>query len=120
VTAGEQAPVRPAFDAGVDSDDRGRLVLTIKARRALGAMTVELLDHHRIATRKLTRAIGAGTTRFPLDGDLKLLHLQLGRWHGWAELHCMDGCRLSGLETDEELRAARAAAARAPAAHDPD
>jgi hypothetical protein len=113
------APARPAFGAGVDWDDNGRRFLTIKARRALGAMTIELLDHHRVATRKLTRTIRAGTTRFPLDGDLKMLHLQIGRWHGWAELHCMDGCGLGGLETDQEMRAARAKA-RAAAAHDPD
>jgi hypothetical protein len=72
-------------------------------------MTIELLDHHRVARRKQTRAIRAGVTRFPIDVEMKMLHFQLGRWHGWAELQCMDGCRLSGLETDEERRAARTA-----------
>jgi hypothetical protein len=108
------APARPAFDISIDRDGGSPLVLMIKARRALGTMTVELLDHHRVPTRKLTRTIRAGANRIALDGDFKLLHVQLGRWHGWAELHCMDGCYLNGFETDREVRAARAAADAAP------
>jgi hypothetical protein len=113
------APARPAFNALVDPDGDSPQILTIKARRALGTMTIELLDHHRVPTRKLTRAIRAGANRIPLNGDFDLLHVQIGRWHGWAELHCMDGCFLDGFETDREVRAARAAALAAPAA-DPD
>jgi len=89
------APAQPPFDAGVGTDARGRNFLVISARRALGAMTIELLDHHRVAVKRLTRAIGAGTTRIPFDfeggGELPIVHFQVGLWHGWKEFHYMEG-----------------------------
>jgi hypothetical protein len=92
------APARPPFEADVDQDARGRDLLVITARRALGAMTIELLDHHRVPIRRLTRTIGAGTTRIPFDfasdDNLPVVHFQIGLWHGWRERHCMEGCRL--------------------------
>jgi Protein of unknown function (DUF3160) len=91
------APPRPPFHAAVNRNASEQSVVMITARRAIGAMTIELLDHHGVATKKVTRTIGAGTTRVPFDfgfDNLPVVHFQVGLWHGWAELHCMDGCFL--------------------------
>jgi hypothetical protein len=74
----------------------------IKAPRALGALVVEVLDHHRLPIQRLVRRIGAGTTRFRFDpkneGTRATIRFQVGRWSGYSELHCMDGCWISPPE----------------------
>jgi hypothetical protein len=88
----------PPFEVGIDQSDSGQQFVMIVARRALGPMTIELLDHHRVPIRRLTRTIGRGTTRIPFDlssdQSLPVVHVQAGLWHRWGELHCVDGCGL--------------------------
>jgi hypothetical protein len=56
----------------VDKGSAPRGVFTVRARRAIGPVRVELLDHHYAALASLTRPVGAGSTRFvlrPRGGD---------------------------------------------------
>jgi hypothetical protein len=96
------APPAPAFDISFDGDDEGHRYLLVEAPRALGAMTIEEYDHHRVAIQRVTRRIAAGKTRIPFElkyvTNLPVIHVQVGRWHGWTEVHCGDGCRLTGFE----------------------
>jgi hypothetical protein len=95
------APPAPAFEAQIEPRE-DHLYLAIKAPRALGALVVEVLDHHRLPIQRLTRRIGAGTTRFAFDPKLETtratVRFRIGRWSGYSELHCMDGCWISPPE----------------------
>jgi hypothetical protein len=74
------APLPPelALDGHVceqDEVDKGtvpRGVFTVRAKRSIGPVRVELLDHHYAPVASLTRPVGAGSTRFvlrPRGGD---------------------------------------------------
>jgi hypothetical protein len=75
------APPAPAFEAKLEHDDE-YLYFAITAPRALGTLVVEVLDHHRLPIQRLTRRIGAGTTRFRFDpkieGTRATLRFQVG------------------------------------------
>jgi hypothetical protein len=75
---------------------------SVEAKRALGKVTLEGLDHHRLPLVSQTRDVGPGKTLFRLqpkqkgpDGDevyVEMIHIKVGKWDGWGELQCMDGC----------------------------
>jgi hypothetical protein len=96
------APPKPPFEVQIEPGDDDHRYLVVKAPRALGALTVETLDHHRLPVQHATRRIAAGTTRFRFDPKLETargtLRFTVGRWSGYSELHCMDGCWLSPPE----------------------
>ena len=86
--------------------------LMLNAPRALGPMTIELLDHHRVPLHKKVVNIVAGMNKIdmrrPKRADGKddehefwphIIHFQLGNWHGYGELSCMNGCRPWGWGT---------------------
>jgi len=93
----------PRFEAKVEPDGDGNLDVVITAPRALGTLIFEELDHHRLPMQRRTRYIGAGTTRFRFTPKFdraarSTLRFQIGRWSGYSELHCMDGCWISPPE----------------------
>lgn len=78
--------------------------IVVEAPAALGNLTIELRDHHRVTTRKLTRAVRAGKTVFAFprqkqteDGgngeSAEFLVFTTGKFFAESELKCMeDGC----------------------------
>jgi hypothetical protein len=95
------APPAPAFTAQFDPRDDHR-DFAITAPHALGTLVVEVLDHHRLPIQRFVWHIGAGTTRFRFDpkteGTLATIRFRVGRWSGYSELHCMDGCGITPPE----------------------
>jgi hypothetical protein len=103
------APPDPSFSAKLGSDEKYNSILTVTAKRALGPMTIEFLDHHRNVLTKHSMNIVAGVNRLlikayrepkeddpPVDYDHEkqphMVHFQVGLWHGYDLLRCMDGC----------------------------
>ena len=62
---------------------------TITTDTALGPVTVELYDHHRVALSSVTRDIKPGATTFPsikLGKGVEGVHLRVGPFDGWYDL----------------------------------
>jgi Protein of unknown function (DUF3160) len=96
------APPAPRFRTYIDHDRADNMYVVIEAPRSLGPMTIEELDHHRVPIQRFVRQIRAGRTRVrwePSSGEPRpMLRFSVGRWSGWSELRCMDGCWLSDPE----------------------
>jgi hypothetical protein len=98
------APPEPSFFAWPEWSDTAQ-VIAVTAKRWLGAMTIELLDHHRMPIARRAVSIGAGTQRVAIvlptgeghERSPHIVHFQVGNWHGWGEIRCMDGCRRWGF-----------------------
>lgn len=80
------APPRPTFTIDWQEEHKA---LEIVAPRALGAATLELLDHHRVAKRRIVRTLPAGRTRVRESRNLASAAARLGmapvslaRWIG--------------------------------------
>jgi hypothetical protein len=93
------APPEPSFRVQHETRwnvEPKQFVLTFESKTALGNVTVELLDHHRVPIAKASRYVGAGQTTlaFPYNEDQRAetIHFQVGLWHGWGEPRCSDGC----------------------------
>ena len=56
--------VTQASGGGQPGGDTTPLTLAVRSSRSLGAVTVELLDHHRVAYESLTLPVGKGVTKF--------------------------------------------------------
>jgi hypothetical protein len=67
-------------------------VAKVTAGGAIGAITIEPLDHHRLPNGpKVTRRLRAGETSIPIrtrkaEAEISVLHLQIGDFHDWLEL----------------------------------
>jgi hypothetical protein len=67
----------------------------VRSTRALGSVTIELLDHHGVLMAGQTRAVGAQSVRFAIkdpsiDGDddherryPEMVHVRVGAFHAW-------------------------------------
>ncbi|MCW5802970.1 MAG: DUF3160 domain-containing protein [Deltaproteobacteria bacterium] len=93
------APPEPSFRVDTEYGDDNRRILTFTAKRHLGPVVVELLDHHRVPLARATVTVAAGTTRLVMtppvpkeDASFEeqerlavhLMHFQVGAWHGWG------------------------------------
>lgn len=103
-TASYTVPARPepSFRASPNPNwdgEIGYLEVILEAKQALGKVTVEALDHHRVRIGPaVTRTVGAGKTVVRLgklgeDFATQMIHIEVGGFHAWLELQCMDGCR---------------------------
>ncbi|APR86718.1 hypothetical protein A7982_12067 [Minicystis rosea] len=87
------APAAPDLSVSVSADEQSGLpVAIVEPRRAVGAVTVELLDHHRRRIQSITQSVGARKTRFvfkaiPGDRPMEALHVVAGGAHAWADGH---------------------------------
>lgn len=92
-TAPAAAP--PAF--GVEYYDGVAKVTAGGGIGALGAITIEPLDHHRVPNGpKVTRRLRAGELSIQVrthkaDAEVSGLHLQIGDFHDWLELSVVGG-----------------------------
>jgi Protein of unknown function (DUF3160) len=61
--------------------------LKIEAKDAIGPVTVEVYDHHRVTLRSMTKIIKPGTTTFALSAkNAEGVHLRVGAYHGWFDV----------------------------------
>ncbi len=75
------APVPPLSVKYDFDEERGRQSLTLRSTRPLGAVTIELLDHHRERVRSITARVGTRETRVPLGPThVNSLRLRVGAW----------------------------------------
>jgi hypothetical protein len=86
------APPEPEVTMWFDGDDDTAKapVARVNAGRALGKVTVEVLDHHRRPLQSLTRDVGKGETRFVFrpaktGKPIEAVHLAVGGMHAWAK-----------------------------------
>lgn len=83
------APKEPSMIVGLSYDDYqgDHYVITVKTTQALGAMTLELLDHHRRHLRAVTRTVGKGLTKFDFivtnEMVVEGVHVHAGAFHDW-------------------------------------
>ena len=88
------------FVVGVESKydkpvDEARDV-RIRSTRALGAMTVDLLDHNRKKVASLTRSVGVAETTFAFPSrrqkivegtrGAEMMRIRVGDYQGWVDL----------------------------------
>jgi hypothetical protein len=91
--------VENKYDKPVDEAKDGKsfaLDVRIRSTRALGAMTVELLDHNRKKVASLTRSVGIAETTFAfpsrrqkiVDGTrgAEMMRISVGDYQGWVDL----------------------------------
>jgi hypothetical protein len=91
------------------------LDVRIRSTRALGPMTVDLLDHNRKKVASLTRSVGVAETTFAFpsrrqkiaDGTrgAEMMHVSVGDYQGWIDL-LSDGnpCAVGGMVPPEQGR----------------
>ena len=80
-------PAQPVPAVTVDYDGDAA---TVTATEALGAVTIELLDHHRRLIEALTNRVAAGQTRFAFkpvteERPVEVLHLHVGAADIWSD-----------------------------------
>ena len=84
---------RPASYETGDGDAARGPSLTLRSARALGPVTVELLDHHRASIRTLVARVGVRPTRVSLRGSsaCEAVRLRVGAWDEVVALPAMGG-----------------------------
>lgn len=90
------APPESSFQASYEWSE-GSFTVRIEAKQALGQMTIEVLDHHRLPIGSATRQIGKGKTLVKIPyktvQNIEMLAFKTARFTGWAELKCTEnGC----------------------------
>jgi hypothetical protein len=92
VPAVAEPPLAVAYETG-EGEPAALPSLTLRSTRALGVVTVELLDHHRTHLRSLVVRVGARPTRVPLRGvrGCEAVRLRVGAWDAVAPLPFMGG-----------------------------
>lgn len=100
-------PAEPSFAATFETqwgEGWTQTSIVVEAPAALGNLTIELRDHHRVTIRKVTRAVGAGKTVFAFprqrlseEGTAtgpspEFLVFTTGAFFAESELKCLDGC----------------------------
>jgi hypothetical protein len=83
------APPAPPLVMYLDVEKTGHA--RVEASRAIGKVTIEVLDHHRKVIQAITKDVGKGTTEFPFrrgseKRPIEAIHLAAGEWHGWSEV----------------------------------
>jgi hypothetical protein len=98
-------PPEPSFVAWADWNEQGVFGVKLNAAEPLGTVTVQVLDHHRVASApSVARTIGKGKTFVAVPvpkakGDsaragFEMIHLRTGNgFQTWIELACSNGCR---------------------------
>jgi hypothetical protein len=66
-------------------DDKG---VTVETDAAVGPVTIELYDHHRVALSSMTRDVKPGKTLYPVTHTrgVEGVHLHAGGYDGWYDL----------------------------------
>lgn len=90
------------------------LTLTVFSTRALGPVTIELLDHHRQPLGRLTKSVGVAPTRFHFPArpvpkgseyfGYEGVHLQVGEFAAWeldARAQAQAGAPRAALRTGD-------------------
>ncbi|MBA3540350.1 MAG: DUF3160 domain-containing protein, partial [Deltaproteobacteria bacterium] len=70
------------------TEDGDSMKFVVTAPAAIGPVTLELLDHHRVPFATVTQEVKAGTTELRVRGArkrLEMLHLRVGAFNAWAE-----------------------------------
>jgi hypothetical protein len=85
------APPAPALTMDFDGE-----AATVAAPRAVGAVTIDVLDHHRRAIESITKRVGEGETRFSFkpaseERPIEALHLRAGAFDAWVEVGGANG-----------------------------
>jgi Protein of unknown function (DUF3160) len=89
-----KAPPNVPLRVGVSPGDDPKASITIESPRALGAVTIELYDHHRNVLATITHAAGAGITDIPFKSPgkpVEAFHVKVGAFHRWAEVSWQGG-----------------------------
>jgi hypothetical protein len=92
VAAPGAPPLAASYETGDEEGARGPS-LTLRSARALGAVTVELLDHHRVLIRSVVTPVGARARRVSLRGPraCEAVRLRVGAWDAVVALPAMGG-----------------------------
>jgi hypothetical protein len=96
-------PATPALSVGFSNDGPNKASAVLEAPRALGPVTIEVLDHHRRPIQSLTRTAGAGKTTFPFRAGtekrpIEALHVKVGEFHAWTQVSWEGGYFDSGVK----------------------
>ncbi len=85
-------PLAASYETG-DGDAARGPSLTLRSARALGPVTVELLDHHRGSIRSVVVRVGVRPTRVALRGlrACEAVRLRVGAWDEVVALPAMGG-----------------------------
>jgi hypothetical protein len=82
--AAPQFAIDPVYDDKVPGT---KLAFDVRAPKSIGAITIELLDHHRKPIDRKTVTVGAGKTRVsfarPKEVNVEGVHVQVGAFHAW-------------------------------------
>jgi hypothetical protein len=97
-------PAEPRLSFGWSRDDGKSPPVTVETDTALGPVTIEMYDHHRVPIASLTRNVQPGTTTFaikpPRGSWVGGFHLHVGEYDGWFDVGVVDasaGAQLGGF-----------------------
>jgi hypothetical protein len=102
------APAAPALQLTYAPESGDPAVVTVKAPRPLGSVTVELLDHHRAPCAAQTRPAAAGSTAFrfapPRGGweAVEGVRVRVGEFSAWGKVDQGGGGRYLELAPESK------------------